>query len=161
MCRSVQLHCRCSRAQPEARGISQTMSYVRPGPGIYLAYDQMTWKTYARDISDIYQTYDQMPVTLKTYARHIPDIYQTYDMMVCHIPGIYRNMYETRMSHKWSYSRYIPRISNFYRFQMMSRSYRDRDVYILYIARTTSYVRCSTRHSVVCCTYDVVLVRRA
>ncbi len=30
-------------------------------------------------------------------------------------------MYHDEMSHKWSYSRYIPRISNFYRFQIMVR----------------------------------------
>ncbi len=43
------------------------------------------------------------------------EIYLIYDT-VCHIPGISRNMYD--ILHNCSYPRYIPRISNFYRFQM-------------------------------------------
>jgi hypothetical protein len=105
--------------------------------GISLTYSRMARKTYVWYIPDIYQIYDQ--VTRKTYVWYIPDIFQTYDQMtrkryarhisrytwymtqcviyqVCHIPGISRNMYD--ILHNWSYPRYIPRISNFYRVQM-------------------------------------------
>ena len=53
-------------------------------------------------VPDIYQTYDQM--TRKAYVGHIPETFQTYDM-VCHIPGIYQNMYEMSHNLKWSYVR--------------------------------------------------------
>jgi hypothetical protein len=88
-------------------GICQVYIPVRYIPDIYLTYAQLAQKEYLRHIPGIW------PNDLESICQ----TYQTYDM-VCHIPDIYRNMSE--MSHKWSYSRYRPRISNFYRFRMQS-----------------------------------------
>jgi hypothetical protein len=110
------------------QGGSQAKEYVGYIPDIFLNDSETICLVYPWHIPDIFPN-DSEKICLE-YPWHIPDIrqndseeisqtyfeiYLVYDTP-CHIPGISRNM--SGILHKWEYPRYIPRISNFYRFQM-------------------------------------------
>ena len=109
------------------QGGSQAKEYVGYIPDIFPNDSENICLVYPWHIPDIRPS-DSENICL-VYPWHIPDIrpndsekicqtyfeiYLVYDT-VCHIPGISRNMYD--ILHNCSYPRYIPRISNFYRFQ--------------------------------------------
>jgi hypothetical protein len=89
--------------------------------GISLTYTRHTTKWLGKHMSGISLTYsrhtpDIRPNDSEKICQTYFEIYLVYDT-VCHIPGISQNMYD--ILHNCSYPRYIPRISNFYRFQMI------------------------------------------